>query len=311
MLKVEKKVVYKAFGFSIISEIPLSELPQLGNKVDSNIDIVITREELKNQWSDLANKDKGFVIQKNLMLYKYEEIAIFLVQDGRKISVSPLKDYDEDIAKLVILGTCLGTILMQRKILPLHGSAIAINGKAYAIIGDSGAGKSTLASAFLNEGFHLLTDDLIALSISEENVPYINPAYPQQKLWEDSLCNFGMDKRNYNSIYGRETKFNVPVTSQYSSKAIPLGGILELVRTENGDIQLEEIQGLKGLDTIYRNTYRNFIIPKLGMMDWHFYQSTIILNKVNLYRLSRPTTKFNAPQLVSKILQTIGGNNDD
>ena len=54
---------------------------------------------------------------------------------------------------------------MQRKVLPLHGSAIAINGKAYAIIGDSGAGKSTLALAFLNRGYRLLTDDVIAVSL--------------------------------------------------------------------------------------------------------------------------------------------------
>ena len=37
-----------------------------------------------------------------------------------------------------LLGTCMGTILMQRKILPLHGSAIEIEGKVYAIVGDSG-----------------------------------------------------------------------------------------------------------------------------------------------------------------------------
>ena len=60
-----------------------------------------------------------------------------------------------------------GALLMQRKILPLHGSAVAIDGKAYAIVGDSGAGKSTLASAFLNKGYQLLSDDVIAVSLSQ------------------------------------------------------------------------------------------------------------------------------------------------
>ena len=54
----------------------------------------------------------------------------------------------------IFLGTCMGALLMQRKIFPFHGSAIAINGKAYAIVGDSGAGKSTLASAFLKKGIN-------------------------------------------------------------------------------------------------------------------------------------------------------------
>ena len=66
----------------------------------------------------------------------------------------------------------MGAILMQRRLLPLHGSAIAINGKAYAIVGDSGAGKSTLASAFLNKGYQLISDDVIAVSLSQENHSY-------------------------------------------------------------------------------------------------------------------------------------------
>ena len=49
--------------------------------------------------------------------------------------VSPLKRYDEDVIRLYILGTCMGAILMQRRIFPLHGSAVAINGKAYAFVG--------------------------------------------------------------------------------------------------------------------------------------------------------------------------------
>ena len=75
----------------------------------------------------------------------------FCIQEGKRIIVSPIEGSDEDEIRLYILGTCMGAILMQRKILPLHGSAVAIDGKAYAIVGDSGAGKSTLASAFLTK----------------------------------------------------------------------------------------------------------------------------------------------------------------
>jgi hypothetical protein len=311
MLKVETKIIHKAFGYSITSEIPLQELPRLANEKDSTIDIEIQMEELSHKWLSITRNNNGFLIKENMVMYKFEDVAIFLIQEGRKISVSPLKEYDEDVARLIILGTCMGIILMQRKVLPLHGSSIIVNEKAYAIIGDSGVGKSTLAAAFLKEGFKLLTDDVIAVSVTNENIPIITPSYPHQKLWEDSLHNFGLDKNKYNSIYGRETKFSVPVAAQYSPRKIPLGGIFELVKTDNRDIKLDKINGVNGLHTLYSNTYRNFIIPKLGLMDWHFNQSAIILNEVNMYRLSRPTSKFNAPQLVSKILKTIGDKNDD
>ena len=44
-----------------------------------------------------------------------------------------MKDTGEDKIRLLFLGTCMGALLIQRKILPLHGSAIEIDGKAYAI----------------------------------------------------------------------------------------------------------------------------------------------------------------------------------
>ena len=127
-----------------------------------------------------------------------------------------LKERKIDAIRLYVLGTCMGAILMQRKTLPLHGSVIAIDGKAYAIVGDSGAGKSTLASAFLKRGFQLLTDDVIAVSFSEEGIPFVTPSYPQQKLWSESLDHFGMESNNYQPLIDREDKFAIPVVLSLS-----------------------------------------------------------------------------------------------
>src|SRR5690625_2743072 len=107
------------------------------------------------------------------------------IENGKSISVSPFEGSDDGQIRLNILGTCMGVILMQKKILPIHGSCIAIKGKAYEIVGDSGAGKSTLASTFINQGFQLLTDDVIAVKLSEDNIPIVTPSYPYQKLWQD------------------------------------------------------------------------------------------------------------------------------
>ena len=111
-----------------------------------------------------------------------------------------------------------------------------LDGKVYAIVGDSGAGKSTLASAFLKQGYKLLSDDVIAVSVSQENpIPYVTPSYPQQKLWQESLNIFGMENSNYRSIYGRENKYCIPVTKALLRHPLPLAGVFELVKTENND----------------------------------------------------------------------------
>lgn len=105
-------------------------------------------------------------------MFQVADTAIFAIQNGDTIQVSPMAGADEAKIRLFLLGTCMGALLMQRKILPLHGSAIAIDGKAYAFVGHSGAGKSTLASAFINKGFQLLSDDVIAVTLRNLVFPW-------------------------------------------------------------------------------------------------------------------------------------------
>lgn len=305
MLQTEKKVVYKAFGLSVVSEIPLPELPQMDNHQVDSIDIEIKTEDLSKLWHELWDGQDEFVIRENLVMFQVPNIATFSMQEGKRISISPMKEYEEDMIRLWILGTCMGAILMQRKVFPLHGSAVAINGKAYAFVGDSGAGKSTLASAFLNQGYQLLSDDVIAVSLSSDNTPIVTPSYPQQKLWQDSLNNFGMETSNYRSIYGRETKYNVPVPSKYFPDPLPLAGVFELVKTGDGEIEIRRIKKLERFQTLFYHTFRNFLITDLGLVDWHFHTSAAILNRIDVYQLCRPVSGFSAPQLVSLILNTL------
>ncbi|WFR62136.1 hypothetical protein P9222_28415 [Paenibacillus amylolyticus] len=86
------------------------------------------------------------------------------MEQGKRIVVSPIPGADEKKVRLFILGTCMAVIMMQRGILPLHGSAVVIDGWAYAFVGYSGAGKSTLSAALASRGYPLLTDDVVALT---------------------------------------------------------------------------------------------------------------------------------------------------
>lgn len=303
MLLTKKKMKYKAFGLSIISEIPLPELLKMDFYMS---DVEIRIGELTKNWKGLSGKPFDFVIDINLVMFQIPSVGIFSIEDGKVITVSPAKDADEDIIKIFILGTCMGAVLMQKQIFPLHGSAIAIDGKAYAIVGDSGAGKSTLASAFLKEGYKLLSDDVIAVSFSKDDKKVlVTPSYPQQKLWKDSLTSLGMKISDYQSIYGRENKFCVPISTLFSTETLPLGGIFELVKTENSEVDIHPIHNLDRFNTLFLHTYRNFFIQRLGLMEWHLNLSANIIESIEIYRLQRPKTGISTSMLVSAILNTI------
>ncbi|MBJ7958966.1 aldolase [Bacillus cereus group sp. N28] len=304
MIHTVKKEIYKAFGLALLSEIPLPELPQVSN-YENEVDVKIETADLSQLWEELSSPKSVFVVEEELIMFQIPETATFCIQNGEKIIVSPMKGSDQDKIRLYILGTCMGALLMQRNILPLHGSVIAINGKAYAFVGRSGAGKSTLASALLSKGYKLLSDDVIAVSLSEDNIPFVTPSYPQQKLWKESLDQFGMETAHYQPLFERETKYAVPVTANFFEEPLPLAGVFELVKVENGDVEIQQIEGLERLRTLLRHTYRNSLIPRLGMMEWHFMHSTNIVNKIDMFQLRRPISKFTAHDLVSKILESL------
>ncbi|WP_226038123.1 HPr kinase/phosphorylase [Aquibacillus saliphilus] len=304
MIISEKKQAYKVFGLAVSSEYHLPELQQVSIKEDL-VDVTITKTDLSVTWFELAEPNNYFIVKKDFILFQIPEVAIFLIENGKKITVSPMVGFDEDQIRLYLLGTCMGALLMQRKILPLHGSAIAIDGKAYAIVGDSGAGKSTLASAFLKRGFQLLSDDVIPVTLSDQNVPIVTPAYPQQKLWQESLNEFGMKSTQLRPIIDRETKFAVPVLDQFAQEPIPLAGVIELVKTETEEIKIRPVLALERLHTLFVHTYRNFLINRSGLMEWHFDTTTKIANKIDLFRLERPTSCFTAHELTDVILSEI------
>lgn len=304
MIKTVIKTAYKAFGLTVLSEIALPELPIVQAK-NGIYDILVEKEDLTTLWSTQKGKDDYFVINEEFILFRIPDIAIFLIQNGNRILVSPAQNTNEDRLRLYILGTCMGAILIQRKILPLHGSAIAIDGKVYAIVGDSGAGKSTLASAFLNRDYQLLSDDVIPITVNEESIPIVIPAYPQQKLWLESLNHFGMTSTNYQPIVERETKFAVPIQSQFAAQRLPLAGVFELVKTEKEEVEIQPIENLERFYTLYNHTYRNFFLVDSGLMEWHFNTTAKIINKTKLFKISRPLSRFTAYELTDLILTTL------
>ncbi|WHY85175.1 aldolase [Neobacillus novalis] len=308
MLNTLEKVVNNAFGLYLTSEIPLPELTKRDEQKDF-IDVEITIGDLTSDWALTGASIKEIFVKENLVMFQIQDTAIFSITEGKSIVVSPLAGFGEDEARLYILGTCMGAILLQRKILPLHGSAIVIDGKAYGFVGDSGAGKSTLASAFIKSGYQLLTDDVISVTLSKDDIPLVTPSYPQQKLWQESLNEFGMENHQYRPLLDRETKYAVPVPSHFTAEPIPLAGIFELVKITNEEIKILPIQGLERLQTLFHHTYRNFMIAPSGLMEWHFNTMARFVNKIDIFQLRRPISRFTAHDLPTLILNTLESRN--
>ncbi|WP_106496644.1 aldolase [Lentibacillus sp. Marseille-P4043] len=292
--------VYKAFGLTIKSEILLPEVPQ-SKQFEDVKDVVIERADLTSMWAELSEENERFAIKDDICMFKVDRVAIYFIQGGNKIIVSPLEGANEDQIRLFILGTSMGALLMQRKVLPLHGTALFMEGKAFAIMGSSGAGKSTLASAFLKKGYQLISDDLIPITFNEDGIPFVTSAYPQQKLWQASLNQYGMDVEHYRPLIDRATKFAIPVVDQFAAGRFPLAGVFELTKTMDDEIEMYPIQKLDRLHTLFRHTFRKSILARSGLLEWHFRTVTKMANKIDLFHLRRPASRFTAYDLADLI----------
>lgn len=298
-----KQTIYQAFGLRVASELSLPEVLQAAEQ-EGEADVEITMGDLSVDWGEFGDPDDFYAYPDSQFLFYVPDIAIFSIREGKQIIVSPIAGADEQSIRLYLLGTCMGAILIQRRILPLHGSAVVIHGKAYAFVGDSGAGKSTLAAAFIKRGYPLLSDDVIAVQFAEnDNNPIVIPAYPQQKLWQQSIDQLGMEGKLYHPLY--ESKFAVPVSSQFCADPVPLAGVFELMKTEGEEVEIGRYQGLERLPILSYHTYRNFLIPQMGGAQWHFSTIARIGNHVNMYKLQRPSVGFTVHDLVSQVLHTV------
>lgn len=93
----------------------LPELPQI-NEQEENVEIVIRLTDLSEKWSELASAKQNFVVDKNVVMIRIPDTAIFSIQGGKQIFVSPMKEACEDKIRLYILGTCMGALLIQGNI---------------------------------------------------------------------------------------------------------------------------------------------------------------------------------------------------
>lgn len=88
-----------------------------------------------------------------------------------------------EMARAILLGPVMALALHESGILCLHGSAVAIEGRAVAFLAPKHFGKSTLALSLMVEGARLMSDDLVAIDASE--TPVALPGVHSVRLWRD------------------------------------------------------------------------------------------------------------------------------
>ncbi|MDF5732439.1 MAG: serine kinase [Rhizonema sp. PD38] len=290
---------YTAYNLRIHSEFLFPEL--IPCEVAQQPDVVISLREisqLETETADGANKLLAFLELEN------STAGRFLVESGRKIVVEPDAGIDEDLLRPCILGPIFAVLLRQRSHLVLHASSIAINNEAVAFLGNSGWGKSTLANAFYNQGYSLLTDDVMAIQV-EGDRPITFPSFPQVKLLPDAAASLGYDFETLTLIHAGIAKRNNRLEQGFSQTVLPIKRIYVL---ENAAATHNEIQSLSpqnALLELVRHSRGTDLLTTPEFVSSHLRQCASLVKNVSICRLKRKPSLDVLPELVKLIEEDI------
>lgn len=204
-----------------------------------------------------------------------------------------------------LLGPVLGFVLRLRGITSLHASAVAIDGKAVALLGAPGAGKSTTAAAFARLGYGVVTDDVLALTDQQDAV-VVQPAYPCIRLWPESVrALYGAPDAlplltpNWDKRYLDLTQPGY----HFHAEALPLAAVYVLGE-RCGDFSapfIERITSRDGLMALITNSYVNYLLDK-PMRAKEFEVLTGLIDHTPVRRVVPHSAASRLPELCEMIL---------
>lgn len=296
---------YRAFGLTIGSDVRLDELaPQTDNSAP--IDLRIVRSHFGETIPPLGSPSRYDFDGPDGIEMMWPGAAAVRIRNPSLVEIQPFDNVPERYLAFPLLGPVMGLMLHMRGMFVLHASAVHRAGRSVAFLGDKRAGKSTTASAFLEHGWELQTDDLLAIEVPEFGQPLVQPAFAQIKLNTDSpglnmpsakvlpLVMEGFQKRQY----------RLPHLPQV---AIPAGYIFVLER--GGDRPaIEWLDAVDAIAPLFRYSYNirfEGALPEQQDRARQFRQAARLADTTRIGKLTIPDARDRLGETVRLIEDAI------
>jgi hypothetical protein len=235
--------------------------------------------------------------------FSYADRTEFLIDhDGTEVWAQWVEPLTLEDTATYLLGPVMGFVMLLRGIVCLHASAVAVGGRALALLGPAGSGKSTTAAAFSNRGFAVLAEDVVTLDDRGDSF-FVRPGYPCIRLWPASV----------KALYGSEThlpkltpnwdKRYLDLSHQFQADPLPLAAIYHLGERHHDDAApfVESLNRSDALMSLVANTYATKLMDK-QMRAREFELLTRVLNRVPVRRVTPHADAARLNQLCDSIL---------
>ena len=277
---------YKAYGLVVGSEVALPELEPTA-PATPDLEIAVGPVDFPSRASQRAT---AFRFEPTRQYLYWQAVGTFMISDANRIAVDPAPGADDPLLAFPLLGPVMALALHQRGLLVLHASAIEVDGKSVIFMGDKGAGKSTTAGAMIRAGHRLLTDDVVALDLSDPDRPMILPGFPQLKLAADAAGAIRLERAEVRpQVHPQIDKAQHRLHDGFAPQAAPVSRIYVLERGAMAAIS--PLSGAAALPAIIKFSY----VTRFGRQalpgDFaalHLRQCAQVAGRVGVSRLEVP-----------------------
>ena len=286
--------VYRAFGLTIASRLPLPELPEAAGEPDVEIVTGTVPPELPGA----VRKGVRFQVAPGKLWLQVDGVARYLARGGAEIIIDRAADASDDSVRLFLLGAVFAALLQQRGVLALNASAIAMERGSAVFMGLSRAGKSTLAASFHKRGYRVLTDDLCAISF-RAGQPMVWPGYPQLKLWPDVLERLDVDPGPLRRVRPELEKRALALGGSFASEPLSPSRLYVLRSSNTANrVEMKPVAGQGRIATLGIHTYGS---QGLGSEARYFENLAMLVAALPIQVITRPSRHFMLDELIDLI----------
>lgn len=228
-----------------------------------------------------------------------------MVESGNQIIYSLKEGGNSEYLRNYILGWGMSMLALQRGILAIHCSAVTGERGAILICGESGAGKSTMTTAFLENGYRLMADDMAFVEVKPGEKALASPAFPYQKLCRDAALAKGYNLDELIYIDEDKDKFLVPYREEFQLDTVPVRGMLVLGVINGDEVLTREVIGLNRFHMVANNLFLRHL---LGEQKYEPRTGQLCLNMaaaVPIEFIGRPAGYDTAREVMEKAFSTV------
>jgi hypothetical protein len=274
-------------GWRVNSELDLPGLP-VTNQPHTIPDITVRIANLPERLEDIVIRTPFVAVSRNgSAIIEVQAVGRYFVRGGSEILIEPAVPADSPELWMFLRGTPLGVLCHQRGVIPLHASAVVIDGCAVAIAGPSGSGKSTLAAELSRRGHAVLADDVTVVDVTTPEGPSVLPSFPHIHLWQDAMERFRIPSGRATRVRQGIAKFQVrPSDSILPASPVPLAAVILLVDDRmSAKHWLEHVHGFESLNLVADHVYRRRFADATGRQKSLFEGSSRIAAHAVVRRL--------------------------